>query len=330
MTGANDSAVIDHGEGGEGGQADDERASVFESHRSRLFAIAYRMLGSIEDAEDVVQETFLRWRSVDTAQIRTPGAWLSTVVTRLSLNQLQLSRTRRGDYIGPWLPEPLPTATSVSPADDLERADSISIAFLVVMERLNPRERATFLLREVFDYDYEEIAGILDLSVANCRQLFHRAKARMGESVARFRPDPARHRELIEQFGRAVRLGDIDEVVQLLARDATLNVDSGGEARAAARRPLSGALPVAQFLTGVIRKMAPVGMLVHVIDINGEPALVSSVDGVPQQVVTISIGDARIQSINIIANPAKLKRVADTLAMLADAGELREVWRRDS
>jgi RNA polymerase sigma-70 factor (ECF subfamily) len=326
MTGAKDASAIDRGEGG---AVDNEQASVFEAQRSRLFAIAYRMLGSIEDAEDVVQETFLRWRKVDSAQIRTPAAWLSTVVTRLSLNQLQLSRVRRGEYVGPWLPEPLPTASDASPSDDVELADSISIAFLVVMERLNPRERATFLLREVFDYDYEEIAGVLDVSVANCRQLFHRAKARMGESVARFRPDPALHRQLIEQFGRAVRQGDIDEVVQLLARDATLNVDSGGEARAAARRPLSGALPVAQFLTGVTRKMAPVGMLIHIIDVNGEPALVSSVDGVPQQVVTISIEDARIQSINIMANPAKLKRVAEKLAMLANAGELPLLWRRD-
>jgi RNA polymerase sigma-70 factor (ECF subfamily) len=323
MTGAKDGSEIDRGEGDE---VDNGQASVFEAQRSRLFAIAYRMLGSIEDAEDVVQETFLRWRKVDRAQIRTPAAWLSTVVTRLSLNQLQLSRTRRGEYVGPWLPEPLPTATDASPADDLELADSISIAFLVVMERLNPRERATFLLREVFDYDYEEIAGILEVSVANCRQLFHRAKARMGESVARFRPDPALHRQLIEQFGRAVRQGDIGDVVQLLARDATLNVDSGGQVRAAARRPLRGALPVAQFLTGVTRKMAPVGMLVQLIEINGEPALVSSVDGVPKQVVTISIGDDRIQGINIMSNPAKLKRVAEKLAMLADAGELRVVW----
>lgn len=327
MTGTKDGSETDRGNED---ARDKERALVFEAHRSRLFAIAYRMLGAVEDAEDIVQESFLRWRKVDRAQIRTPAAWLSTVVTRLSLNQLRSSRTRRGEYIGPWLPEPLPTTTDASPADDLERADSISIAFLVVMERLNPRERATFLLREVFDYDYEEIADILDVSVANCRQLFHRAKTRMGESVARFRPDPALHRQLIEQFGRAVRQGDIDEVVQLLARDATLNVDSGGAIRAAARRQLSGALPVAQFLTGVTRKLAPSRMLVHLLDINGEPALVTSVDGVPQQVATISIMDGRIQNINIMANPAKLKRVAEKLAMLADERALRLVWPGDS
>jgi RNA polymerase sigma-70 factor (ECF subfamily) len=312
--------------GQEGEPAPDEQASVFEAQRSRLFAIAYRMLGSVEDAEDVVQETFLRWRGVDRAQIRTPAAWLSTVVTRLSLNQLQLSRTRRGEYVGPWLPEPLPTTSDSGPGDEVELADSISIAFLVVMERLNPRERAAFLLHEVFDYDYEEIARMLDVSVANCRQLFHRAKARLGKSVARYRPDPEQTRHLIEQFGRAVRQGNIDDVVQLLTRDATLFVDSGGEVRAAARRPMRGALPIAQFLTGVTRKVGPPGLLVHIIDINGEPALVSSLGGVPQQVVTIVTGRQRIQSINIIANPAKLKRVQAKLALLADAGQLPIVW----
>ena len=324
MTGAKDASAI---WGHEGEPAPDEQASEFEAQRSRLFAIAYRMLGSIEDAEDVVQETFLRWRGVDRAQIQAPAAWLSTVVTRLSLNQLQLNRTRRGEYVGPWLPEPLPTTSERGPGDDVELADSISIAFLVVMERLNPRERAAFLLREVFDYDYDEIARMLDVSVANCRQLFHRAKGRLGKSVARYRPDPQQHRQLIEQFGRAVRQGDIDEVVQLLTRDATLFVDSGGEVRAAARRPMRGALPIAQFLTGVTRKIAPPGLLVHLVDINGEPALVSSLGGVPQQVVTIVVGRRGIQSINIIANPAKLKRVQAKLALLADAGQLPVVWR---
>jgi RNA polymerase sigma-70 factor (ECF subfamily) len=142
--------------------------------------------------------------------------------------------------------------------------------------------------------------------------------------------DPALHRQLIEQFGRAVRQGGIDEVVQLLTRDATLNVDSGGAIRAAARQQLSGALRVAQFLTGVTRKMAPAQMLVHLLDINGEPALVTSVDGVPQQVATVSILDGRIQNINIMANPAKLRRVAERLATLSDAGELRLVWPSDS
>jgi RNA polymerase sigma-70 factor, ECF subfamily len=323
VTGTKDGLTIGRHEGA---PAPDEQALVFEAQRARLFAIAYRMLGTIEDAEDVVQETFLRWRRVDRAQIRTPAAWLSTVVTRLSLNQLQLSRTRREEYVGPWLPEPLPTTSHDAPGDELELADSISIAFLIVMERLNPRERAAFLLREVFDYDYEEIARMLEVSVANCRQLFHRAKARLGKSVARHRADPEKHRELIEQFGHAVREGNIDEVVQLLTRDATLFVDSGGAVRAAARRPMRGALPIAQFLTGVARKVSPPGLVVHLVDINGEPALVSSLGGVPQQVVTIDTGRRGIQSINIIANPAKLKRVQAKLALLADAGQLPVAW----
>jgi RNA polymerase sigma-70 factor (ECF subfamily) len=323
MTGAKDGPTIERHEGK---PTPDEQTSVFEAQRSRLFAIAYRMLGTIEDAEDVVQEAFLRWRTVDREQIRTPAAWLSTVVTRLSLNQLQLSRTQREEYVGPGLPEPLPTTSYDAPGDEIELADSISIAFLIVMERLNPRERAAFLLREVFDYDYEEIARMLEVSVANCRQLFHRAKARLGKSVARHRADPEKHRELIEQFGHAVRGGNIDEVVQLLTRDATLFVDSGGAVRAAARRPMRGALPIAQFLTGVASKVSPPGLVVHLVDINGEPALVSSLGGVPQQVVTIVTGRRRIQGINIIANPAKLKRVQAKLALLADAGQLPVAW----
>jgi RNA polymerase sigma-70 factor (ECF subfamily) len=286
---------------------------VFETLRSRLFGIAYRMLGSVEDAEDMVQDTFLRWRGVNHGEIETPAAWLSTVVTRLSLNHLQLSRNKREVYVGPWLPEPLPTNES-GPDDALELADSISIAFLSIMERLSPRERAVFLLRYVFDFDYEEIARVLDIGVANCRQLFHRAKARVGEPEARFRADPELHRQLLERFARAVREGDIDQIVQLLASDATLHVDSGGVVPAAARRPMRGALRVAKFLAGVTRKRAPAGLRLHIISVNGEPALVSAVDGLPQQVVTIVLDHERIRAINIIANPDKLHRIRAELA----------------
>jgi RNA polymerase sigma-70 factor (ECF subfamily) len=293
----------------------DDPTVIFEAHRSRLFAIAYRMLGSVEDAEDMVQDAFLRWRTANHAEIEIPGAWLSTAVTRLSLNSLQSSKNKREVYVGPWLPEPLPT-NAQTPVDALELADSMSIAFLAIMERLNPRERAVFLLRDVFDFDYEEIARILDVEVTNCRQLFHRAKARLRQSAARFRPDPKAHRELLAQFAGAVRDGDVDRVVQLLARDAVLYVDSGGAVRAAARRPVRGALRVAQFLAGVARKVAPPALRIHAIEVNGEPALVSEVNGVPQQVVTIVVMRNRIRAVNIVANPAKLQRVRAELARI--------------
>ena len=296
-------------------------ASLFEEHRARLFAIAYRMLGSVEDAEDMVQETFLRWQRAERGDIRTPAAWLSTVTTRLSLNHLQSSRARREQYVGPWLPEPLPT-DHVGADEQLELADSLSLAFLTVMERLNPRERAVFVLRDVFDYEYDEIAAVLRSTAPNCRQLFHRAKVRLGESVRRYRPDPVLHARLLTEFARAVRQGDIDSVVQLLAEDATLFVDSGGAVRAAARRPMRGALPIAKFLAGVTRKVAPAGLSLRVLDINGEPALVAAVGALPLQVLTIVVADERILGINIVANPAKLRRVASWLTSLEPDSEL--------
>lgn len=293
----------------------DSPLELFESQRRRLFAIAYRMLGTVEDAEDLVQETFLRWHSADHDGIENPGAWLSTVVTRLSLKQLQLSHRHREVYVGPWLPEPLPTSWART-RDAAEVADSISIAFLTLMERLSPRERAVFLLREVFDYEFGEIAKILSLGTANCRQLLHRAKLRLGKSVRRFRPDPQVHRQLINRFASAIRNGNIDEVIELLVANATLCIDSGGAVRAAARRPLRGARAIAQFLVGVTRKVAPPDLRIYALEINGEPALVNAVNGHPQQVVTIAIEGGRISAINIIANPVKLRRVARDLAAL--------------
>ncbi|HXT17536.1 MAG TPA: RNA polymerase sigma-70 factor [Gemmatimonadaceae bacterium] len=297
--------------------------SVFEEHRARLFAIAYRMLGSVEDAEDMVQETFLRWQTATRDEIRTPAAWLSTVVTRLALNQLQSSRTRREQYVGPWLPEPLPT-DHVGADERLELADSLSLAFLTVMERLNPRERAVFVLRDVFDYEYDEIGQVLRLTATNCRQLFHRAKVRLGQNVRRYRPDRALHARLLAEFAHAVRLGDIDSVVNLLAEDAMLYVDSGGVIRAAARRPLRGALAIAKFLSGVTRKVGPADLRTMVLDVNGEPALVTAVGNSPQQVLTIVVSDGRIRGISIVANPEKLRRVELRLHTLDAAAAAME------
>jgi RNA polymerase sigma-70 factor (ECF subfamily) len=288
---------------------------LFEEQRPRLFAIAYRMLGIVEDAEDMVQDTFLRWQTASHDEIRTPAAWLSTVVTRLALNHLQSSRTRREEYIGPWLPEPLPT-DHVGADERLELADSLSMAFLTVMERLNPRERAVFVLRDVFDYEYVEIARMLGLTVGNCRQLFHRAKVRLGQNLRRYRPDRTLHTRLLAEFAHAVRHGDIDRVVQLLAADAILYVDSGGVVRAAARRPVHGALAIAKFLAGVTRKVGPADLRSRILDINGEPALVTSVDNAPRQVLTIVVSQGRICGINVVANPEKLRQVGLRLATL--------------
>jgi RNA polymerase sigma-70 factor (ECF subfamily) len=307
--------------GGISPPSDLDHLAVFQLSQKRLFAIAYRMLGSVEDAEDVVQEVFLRWQQAEIGEIRSPGAWLATVATRLSLNQLQSSRSRRELYIGPWLPEPLPTPDQRSPADDAELSESISIAFLDVIERLTPRERAVFLLRDVFDYEYDDIGVVLELTAANCRQIFHRSKRRLGDGVSRFPPDPEAHRRLLDGFGRAVRHGDVDGVVRLLAKDAVLRADSGGNVRGAARRPIVGAHSIGLFLAGITRKIAPPGLQVHIVQINSEPALVSSLDGIPRQVVTIAMRGKRIRGIYILANPEKLKRIGENLSwMIASAG----------
>jgi RNA polymerase sigma-70 factor, ECF subfamily len=280
--------------------------ALFRAQRERLFAIAYRMLGSVEDAEDLVQETFIRWARVDHETIDSAAAWLTTVVTRLALNELQSARKTREAYIGPWLPEPMLTLEQPSPSDRAELADSLSIAFLAVLERLTPRERAVFLLRDVFAYEYEEIARMLELSEANCRQILRRARARVKAKAPRFHADRGTHAILLESFARAVTSGDVDGVVQLLAGDAVLWADGGGQVRAAASRPIRGALRVARFLVGVTRKVPRDELAIATRMVNTFPALVASVGGVAQRVVSIDVRNGRIVGVYAMANPAKL------------------------
>ena len=283
----------------------------FVAERGRLFALAYRMLGSVEDAEDILQEAFLRWHGTDTAAIETPGAWLTTVVTRLALNHLESARVKRESYIGPGLPEPLLDDGHALASDRAELSDSLSIAFLTILERLTPRERAVFLLRDVFDYEYAEIAKMVDLTEANCRQVFHRAKQRLEERKRRFRTDTATHRELLESFARAIENGDVDGVVTLLTRDAVLWADGGGQVRAAALRPVRGAESVARFLVGVRRKFGTNDVITRVV--NGRVALVAFVDGVPRRVVSIDVLGHRIAGIYVVANPEKLRPLGRAL-----------------
>jgi RNA polymerase sigma-70 factor (ECF subfamily) len=301
------------GESSEVVPAEADRAlSVFQSERERLFALAYRMLGSVEDAEDILQEAFLRWHRTTIDDVDSPSAWLTTVVTRLALNQLQSARSTREAYIGPWLPEPLLISSSASPSDRAELADSLSIAFLTVLERLTPRERAVFLLRDVFGYEYDEIARIVDLTETNCRQVFHRAKARLGDRKARFAANDETHRQLLEHFARAVTEGDVDGVVALLARDAVLWADGGGRVRAAARRAIRGAESVAKFLVGVRRKIG--GGEVEMRIVNGQLALIATAGSTPQRVVAIDAIGGRIAGIYVMANPDKLRSLARSLA----------------
>ncbi len=281
----------------------------FERYRSLLFSIAYRMLGSVHDAEDILQEAYLRYQAVDEETIGSPKALLTTIVTRLCLNLLASSRIQKETYLGPWLPEPLliednPVMSDVTPSYD--EYDSISMAFMVLLENLTPLERAVFILREVFDYEYHEIASILERSEPACRKLFSRAKAYITANRSRFKASPEEHQRLLENFINATRSGDLDGLVNLLAEKVVYWADGGGKVRGAATQPIYGAMAVAQFVTSSTR-FTPPGSSASFAYVNSRPALIlRAPDGKPVIIVSFEVGEGRIQRIWAIANPDKL------------------------
>lgn len=280
---------------------------IFDEYRSLLFSIAYNMLGSVMDAEDMVQETFLRWRHVDTADVQSPKSYLATTVTRLCMDHLRSARVRREKYVGPWLPEPLLAERATGTGDTIALAESLSMAFLVLLERLNPVERAVFLLRDVFDYDYAEIAGIVDKSEVNCRQIASRARRRVKAQRPRFDPSPEEQEELTIQFMQTCANGDMSGLVDLLGDEVTLWTDGGGKA-VAALKPIHGARRVAQFVLGIIRK-APPNLVARRAWVNGQPGLIIYAESRPINVLTLAVVEGRIHSIHIVANPEKLEHV---------------------
>jgi RNA polymerase sigma-70 factor (ECF subfamily) len=285
-------------------------AERFEQERPLLFAIAYRMLGSVMEAEDVVQEAWLRYQATPADSVRSPKAFLSTVVTRLCLDQLKSARARREQYFGPWLPEPLLTSEDASPTPEgrVDVHESVSMAFLVLLESLTPVERAVFLLREVFDYGYDEIAAIVDRSEDACRQSFHRAKQSLVARRPRFQASPEARQRLTQGFLRAVEAGDLPGLTELLAEDITLWTDGGGKTRAAVR-PLHGPETVARFILGVVRK-APPNIEVEVTEVNGDPGLLLRVDGAPFAAMAMELDEHCIHAIRTIVNPDKLAHLA--------------------
>ncbi len=277
----------------------------FQQHRPLLFSIAYRMLGTVMDAEDIVQEAFLRWQRAPEPEVRSPKSYLTTIVTRLAIDQLRSARERREHYVGPWLPEPLLTEPESTPMPEM--AESISTAFLVMLETLTPTERAAFLLREVFDYDYPEVARIIDKSEANCRQLVKRAKSHIAAGRPRFTASEEHRRRLTRQFVETCRRGDLGGLEALLARDVTLWSDGGGKVQAALN-PIRGAPNVARFLVGILRK-APPDLEIRPASINGQPGYVNYVGGRVFGTLALDIRDIGIGGIYLVVNPEKLRRV---------------------
>lgn len=284
---------------------------TFENYRPLLFSIAYRMLGSAMEAEDIVQETFLRYQATPPESIRALKPFLTTITTRLCLDQLKSARLQREQYIGPWLPEPVFTHDGawLAPNQSFQEYETISMAFLVLLENLSPAERAVFLLREVFDYDYPEIAGIIDKEEAACRQLFHRAKKHIDEQRPRYKSSPEEHQQITGKFMQAINEGDVSGLVTLLADEVGLWSDGGGKV-GAATRPLFGRDTVLRFLAGLARQRTSDYKMERV-EINGAQAvMVRDPQGAPFVVITLDVGDGLIQAFRLIRNPDKLAYVS--------------------
>jgi len=279
---------------------------TFLDLRPRLFGIAYRMLGTRQEAEDAVQEAYLKWRQAEAGSVRSPQAWLVSVTTRWCIDRLRALKLEREVYVGPWLPEPI-VAEVASPETELDKAQHLSIAFLLMLERLSPEERAAFLLHEVLDLDYAEIAGALQRSEGACRQLVYRARQRLGDSRGRFRPSPAQHRRLVEQFAAATTAGDIGRIVALLSEDARLVADGGGAARVVLK-PLQGAERIARLFHVVARQLAvhDARLDYRPVLVNGELGLLRLFNGALHSVLAFETAGDRIVSISIVANPAKM------------------------
>ncbi|MEQ7128058.1 RNA polymerase sigma-70 factor [Actinopolymorpha sp. B11F2] len=284
---------------------------AFVAHRNLLFTVAYEMLGSAADAEDVLQETWLRWIRVDLGQVRDQRAYLVRITTRQSLNRLRTMRRRKETYIGPWLPEPLLTAPDV--AEDVELAESVSMALMLVLETLSPTERAVFVLREAFDVSYDEIAAAVDKSPAAVRQIAHRARQHVDARRPREVVSPNETRAALESFQRALATGDLQGLLDVLAPEVVL-VSDGGGVKQAALRPIIGADKVARFIAGGYGKA--VGALATVPTVvNGNPALVVRLDGEIDGVLALRVEGARIIGLYYVRNPEKLSRVESEIPL---------------
>jgi RNA polymerase sigma-70 factor (ECF subfamily) len=293
-----------------------ETDQLYAELRPLLFSIAYRLLGEASEAEDVLQEAFLRLHRARESgiEIDSPRGFLTTTTTRLCIDQLRSARMRRQQYLGPWLPEPLLVDPTPDPAERAQRADTLSLAFLTLLERLSPVERAVFVLREVFEYPYDEIARVVEKTEANTRQIFARARRHVDAGRPRFEPSAERRTELAERFLRAVLDGDVARLEATLAADAIAYFDGGGKAQAPAR-PIEGAERVARVLVAFAEKTRDWGLRVALATVNGQPGVtVFDGAGQPVNVVALDVLDGRVQAIRSVANADKLRHLAPSTA----------------
>ncbi|GAA3155421.1 RNA polymerase sigma factor SigJ [Planomonospora alba] len=284
--------------------------SVFEKQRPRLFGLAYRLLGSATEAEDLVQETFLRWSRAGPVDV--PAAWLTKVITNLCLNQLASARRQRESYVGPWLPEPVLTGDGVlGPLETVEQRESVSLGLLVLLERLSPAERAVFVLREAFGHSHAEIGDVLGIGEAYSRQLHRRARAHVGEARKRFDADREQHRRIVESFLAATVHGDVAGLERLLATEVVAWTDGGGST--AARRPVSGRERVLRYLRGLSARPEAPAVTAVIAEVNGAPAVLLRYGGDLRAVMAVEVGDGRISAVRTLVNPAKLAFAAAQL-----------------
>lgn len=284
-----------------------DKALIFEQHRRTLEGIAYRMLGTLAEAHDVVQDTYLKWAEVDAATLQSPRAWLITVCSRKALNLLQSARRQRESYVGAWLPEPLHEQDSFDLAAKLELDESVSVALLLALETLSPTERAAWLLHDVFDLEFDEVAAILGVASANCRQLASRARKRVREGRRRFQATPEEHRGLLQAFFDAAQQGSLERLIALLASNVELYADGGGKAEALADM-LCGAAEVGAFFIEVFKRYAARGVAIRSLPswFNGCPGLLVLEDGRLATALTLEVEQGRVLRIFAIRNPDKL------------------------
>ena len=306
-------------------------AVSFEPHRRRLLGLAYRMLGSVSEAEDAVQDTYLRWHAADRDSVSDPRAFLTTTAPRICLDTLKSARVRRETYVGPWLPEPVLDTAALAPDAQTELAEDLSIALLLALDRLSPLERAAFLLHDVFDCSFGEVAGALGRSEAACRQLASRARTHVrearphGVSTVQSRSESSTHQQLVAAFVHAARSGDVQALMGMLADDVRLMTDGGGKV-AAALNVIEGADRTARFVVGAVSKGLPEGSTIRVTSINGLAGVVAYRPDGSVQSVAFEIADDRIHAIYAVSNPEKLSHLTSFIARGGSSGTC--VWRR--